>query len=70
MVPVRRLVAHDPTVAQRDDAVGVGGQRAVVGDQHERAAEVAVEIDQQLDDLLAGGRVEIAGGLVGEEQAR
>ena len=29
-----------------------------------------MEIDQQLDDLLAGGRVEIAGGLVGQEQPR
>jgi hypothetical protein len=40
-----------------------------VGDQHERGAQLAVQVEHQLHDLLAGGEVEAAGGLVGQQQA-
>src|SRR6185503_13733713 len=65
-----RLIRHHAPVTERDEPVGVRGERGIVGDEDERAAERAVEAQDQLDDLLAGGGVEIAGGLVGEEHRR
>src|SRR5712692_1265982 len=65
-----RLVADDAAVAQGDDPGGERGQRRVVGHQHERAAEIAVEGDNEVDDLLARGGIQIAGGLVGQEEGR
>src|SRR5712692_8358399 len=65
---IARLVAHDAPVAERDHAVGERGQRRIVGHQHQRTAEVAVQRDQEIDDLLARGRIEIARRLVGEEE--
>ncbi|HSJ98100.1 MAG TPA: hypothetical protein VLC53_13550, partial [Myxococcota bacterium] len=41
-----------------------------MGDQDQRGAALAVHLEQQLDHVLAGGRVEVAGGLVGEQQPR
>src|SRR5215831_3605434 len=68
MVIVDRFVTHDTAVTERDDAVGMRGQRRVVRDQHKRAPKRPVERDEQLDDLLPRGRVEITGWLVGQEQ--
>jgi hypothetical protein len=45
-------------------------QRLVVGHQHERALVLAVEREQELDDLRPGGGVEVAGGLVGQDEPR
>ena len=47
----------------------LGGQPVVVGHDHERRA-VGVEPAEELEDLVAGGGVELAGGLVGEEHGR
>src|SRR3990170_2453691 len=63
-----RLVAHDAPVADRDDAGGVAGDVVLVGDQQHGDAAVAVETLQDLHDLDAGAAVEIAGGLVGQDQ--
>ena len=46
-----------------------GGDLAVVGD-HEHGRALAVERPQQLEDLAAGARVEVAGGLIGEHDRR
>src|SRR5687767_463575 len=62
-----RLVRHHAPVTEGDEPVGVCRQRGIVSDEDEGAAQGAVEAEDQLDDLLAGGGVEIAGGLVGEE---
>src|SRR5581483_5299814 len=43
------------------------GQLGVVGDHRDRAA-VAVQVRQEVDDGGAGGRVEVPGRLVGEQQ--
>ena len=40
-----------------------------MGDEHDGAAALAIEGLQQFDDPLAGRAVEVAGGLVGEENA-
>ncbi len=64
------LVGDDVAVAHRDDAVGVGGDVGFVGDDDDGHALLAVERDQGLHDLVRGAGVEIAGRLVGEQQAR
>ena len=48
----------------------VAGEREVVRDEHDRRPRFAVERLEQLDDARAGVAVEIAGRLVGEEDAR
>ena len=48
---------------------GVGGAARVVGDHDDRRAGV-VDLVQEIHDLLRGRRVEVAGRLVGEDQAR
>src|SRR5439155_145699 len=40
----------------------------IVGDQHERAAEIAVEGHDEVDDLFARRGIQIARGLVGEQE--
>ena len=41
-----------------------------MGDQHQGRAVGARQLEQQVHDLLAGGAVEIAGRLVGQQQLR
>ena len=45
------------------------GEPLVVRHHDERGA-VGIEASEEVEDLLAGGRVELAGGLVGEEDRR
>src|SRR6185503_18661661 len=42
----------------------------IVSDQHQSGAALAIHLEEELDHVLARGRVEVARGLVGEEQAR
>ncbi len=51
-------------------AVAPRRQRGVVGNEDERCATLAVAAEQQLDDVAAGGLVEIAGRFVGDENCR
>ena len=46
------------------------GQLRVVRHEHQRAAALAVDRDEQLDDLAARGAVEVAGRLVGQHDRR
>jgi hypothetical protein len=39
----------------------------VMGHEHQRGLRLAVQPEQQFDDALAGGRIQVAGGLVGEQ---
>ena len=45
-------------------------ERGVMGDQNQRGAALGVAGEQQIDDLPAGGLVEIAGRLVGDQDRR
>ncbi len=45
------------------------GHVGVVGDEHDGAA-AAVELAQQVQHVACGDRVEVAGGLVGQDQCR
>ena len=55
---------------QGEHSVAALGQRAVVGHQYQGGAVLTVEGEQLLDNGFAGGRVEIAGGLIGKQQLR
>ena len=61
------VVLH-AAVLERDDPIAAGGDVGLVGDDEHRAAMLAVEVHQQLQDLLGRTTVEVAGGLVGEDQ--
>ena len=65
----RALVADDRAVAHVDDALRGAREILVVRDDDDRRA-VGVQPLEQRDHLGAGARVELAGGLVGEEQRR
>ena len=58
-----------PLVEVEESARRAGGQR-VVGDHHDRLLELAVELLEQVEDLLGAVAVEVAGRLVGDEQVR
>ena len=63
-------IRHDPSAVEFDHAVATIGQPVVVRDQHQRRAVRVVQLEQQVDDARAGHRVEVAGGLVGEQHFR
>src|SRR5690349_8405270 len=60
------LVALDQAVAEVDLTEGVRRDIGFVGDQHDRLSR-GVQLFEQAHDLLACGRVEVSGRLVGEE---
>ena len=64
------LVGEDAAIAHRHRALGIGGDIGLVRHQDDRDAFLAIELRQRLHDLVRGTRVEIAGRLVGKEQAR
>ena len=53
-----------------DDAAGEAGRLGIVGDHDDGLAVLAVEVLQQAQDLLGGLAVEVAGGLVADQQGR
>ena len=62
-------VLHDSSITKTHQALGVVGDVRLVGDQHDGDAFV-IEGIEQCHDLFAGGGVQIAGGLIGQDQAR
>ena len=59
-------LADDATVGEEEDAVGDRSGPRFVGDHHDRLPEVLDRVAEQLEDLGARRRVEVAGRLVGE----
>ena len=57
-------------VADHEDAVGIGGRLRVVGHEHDRLVALDTGAPQRVEDLDAGRVVEVAGGLVGEQERR
>lgn len=47
--------------------VAKGGQARIVGDQDQGSARLATQVQEQVNDLLAGGLIQVAGGFVGKE---
>src|SRR6266700_2724245 len=62
--------AHDGTVRQEDDPVRVGGAARIVGDHHDRLSDVAHRLLQEGQQARGGVGVQVAGGLVGEDDVR
>src|ERR1700760_2606829 len=63
------FVAGDHAVFDMDDAVGVLGDVGFMGDEHNSVA-FAVQLFHESHDFIAGLRVKVAGGLVGEDDGR
>src|SRR5204863_1456671 len=63
-------VADDDAVGESNDALGTAREGEIVRDEHDRRARLAVQRLEQLHDTRAGLAVEVARGLVGEEQPR
>ncbi len=61
---------HDAAVTKRDRHVGNRGDLGIVGDEDERRASRAVDLQQQVDDVAAGRAVEIAGRFVRQQDRR
>ena len=65
---VGEALLADPAVAHMDDAVGdLAGGRVMADDQRRRAG-VSRELAKQVEHAARGHLVELAGGLVGDEQ--
>src|SRR5262245_3644123 len=64
----RRLVEliDDPAVGEEQRPVRVRGRARVVGDHDDGLAHLVDRTAQEAEDLAAGARVDVAGGLVGE----
>ncbi len=65
----KALVGHDLAVAQCDDAVRVAGDGRIVRDENHGVALLFMDLLKQLHDLAGADGVEVAGRLVGQENA-
>ncbi len=61
---------HDAAVTKRDRHVGNRGDLGIVGDEDKRRASRAVDLQQQVDDVVSGRAVEIACRFVRQENRR
>src|SRR5580704_109979 len=66
-----RFIAGQLAIRQEDKALGIAlGQRALVRYHNDRHPQLLVEVADQIQDLASSAAVEIAGGLVGEQELR
>src|SRR5437879_2593821 len=63
-------LVDDFPVGEEDDAIGIAGGDGIVGDHHDRLAQIGDGLAHELEDLRARLRVEVAGRLVGEDDLR
>src|SRR5215831_17997044 len=64
-----RAVIDDAPVGETDGPRTLGGDARLVSHEDEGVSG-GVQLGEQRQDLAAGGRVEVSGGLVGEEDRR
>src|SRR4029077_14880232 len=62
--------APDAAIGHGHGAVAALGECDIVGDEEQRSAAPLFQREEKLQDFVAGGGVEIAGGLVCEDQRR
>src|SRR5581483_2915377 len=65
-----RQLLDDVAVREEEDPVGDRGRARVVRDHHRRLSPILYRLAEELEDLAAGPRVEVPGGLVGEDDGR
>src|SRR5262245_35842106 len=65
-----RPAIDDVPVLQRDHLVGQRREFAIVGDEHQRPSPIAMQVEQELDDLPARRAVEVPGRFVREDDRR
>lgn len=63
-------IVNQLAASQGDDSIGLVGQFEIVGGDDEGGAGLTVEIEEEVGNGMAGFFVEIACGLVCEENAR
>jgi hypothetical protein len=63
------LVATELPVEEMEHALGAGAEAAVVSDDDDGLAPID-EILEEGEDVLSGGGVEVAGGLVANDEGR
>ena len=63
-------LVDDAAVGQEDDPVGVAGRARVVGHHDDGLAQLPDRPAHEVEDLGPGAAVEVAGGLVGEDDLR
>ncbi len=63
------FVVFDFAVAQPNHAVGVQRDVRLVGDENDGVAFL-VQVGEERHDFVAGGGIEISGGLIGEQDRR
>ncbi len=68
-LPLTGSSGGDQTVADHHGALGSGGHIGLVGDEHDRPA-AGVQLVEQREHVGARRGVEVAGGLVGQDQGR
>src|ERR1700761_4716916 len=66
--PISWLRRDGSALGERNDAVAALGQRRVMGDEQQRRAALGMQREEQIDHLLAGLAIEIAGRLVGQKE--
>ena len=70
MIRAPDLVADDAALLEGNDAPAERRHDLGVVGRHEHRDAELVDPEQELEDLPADQRVEVAGGLVGDDQAR
>jgi hypothetical protein len=69
--PAQRISSSCPACIRKHAAPPTARRNLLVmGDEDQRGAAFGIDREHQLDDLMTGGGVEIAGRLVGEHQPR
>ena len=66
----RRGSIDEQALLQVHEAVRLFGRLRIVRHHDDRLAEVVVQTLEQPEDLFAGGPVEVAGRLVGDDERR
>ena len=58
---------HHPAVGQENNPIGVAGGHRVMGNHHDRLTVFPHRSLEELEQTGAGGRIEVTGRLVGED---
>ena len=64
----RAIIVKDQSVDNPDDTAGMGGNGRIVRHQNDRYPVLTVELAEEVENLLAGLRVEVAGRLIGDQE--